>query len=268
MKIIRLAAYLIITLSFVSCGEEEKDPLATNEEAQVEIQEKNSELKARVTAMLGIGYPKLSNKNAEQFLIDWGKENQITNVILETKYGEIELELYHDTPLHSLNFLYKIHRQYYTDTEFTRVVPDFVIQGGNSEEEKPQQQRFLIGQHTLKPEVNQNHIHTRGSLAMSRSYSNNPNKLSSSYDFYIVLGRKISDVELAQIESEKQLSYTIEQKRIYKSKGGAPHLDGEHTVFGKVVRGIEVAERIALTPRDDSDWPLEKLAIKMRLAEE
>jgi peptidyl-prolyl cis-trans isomerase B (cyclophilin B) len=142
-----------------------------------------------------------------------------------------------------------------------------VIQGGNSEEEKPQQQRFLIGQHTLKPESNPNHIHTRGSLAMSRSYSNNPDKLSSSYDFYIVTGRKIGDVELAQIESEKQLSYTPDQKRMYKSIGGTPHLDGEHTVFGRVIRGMEVADRIALTPRDDSDWPLEKLAIKMRLAD-
>ena len=87
--------------------------------------------------MLGIGYPKLTNENAEEFLIKWGEENPITNVILETKHGEIELELYHDTPLHSLIFLYKIHSQYYTDTEFTRVVPEFVIQGGNSEEEKP-----------------------------------------------------------------------------------------------------------------------------------
>ena len=266
MKDLRIAACLII-LNFVSCREEIKGPLETKEQMQVEIEEKDSTLEARVAAMLGIGYPKLTNENAEKFLIEWGTENPIKNVILETKYGEIELELYHDTPLHSLNFQYKIHRQYYTDTEFTRVVPDFVIQGGNSEEEKPQQQRFLIGQHTIKPEFNPTHIHTRGSLAMSRSYSNNPNKLSSSYDFYIVTGRKIGDVELAQIESEKQISYTPDQKHIYKSKGGAPHLDGEHTVFGKVVRGMEVADMIALTPRDDSDWPLEKLAIKMSIVQ-
>ena len=112
----------------------------------------DKELEERVAAMLGIGYPKLSNDNAEEFLLKWGEENAIRNVILETKHGEIELELFDETPLHSLNFLYKIHRQYYTETEFTRIVHEFVIQGGNSEEETPQQQRFLIGKHTLKPE--------------------------------------------------------------------------------------------------------------------
>ena len=110
MKVPRLAACLIITLSFGSCVEEAKAPLETKEETQVEIEEKDSALEARVSAMLGIGYPKLSNENAEEFLIKWGEENPITNVILETKHGDIELELYHDTPLHSLNFLYKIHK--------------------------------------------------------------------------------------------------------------------------------------------------------------
>ena len=227
----------------------------------------DKELEERVAAMLGIGYPKLSNENAEEFLLKWGEENAIRNVILETKHGEIELELFDETPLHSLNFLYKIHRQYYTETEFTRVVHEFVIQGGNSEEETPQQQRFLIGQHTLKPEFNEKMVHVRGALAMSRSYSNNPDKLSSSYDFYIVTGRRIGDVEIAQIEEEKGRKYSEAQKKAYKEIGGAPHLDGEHTVFGRVLRGMDVADRIAETPRDDSDWPLEKLGIKMRAVE-
>ena len=110
-------------------------------------------------------------------------------------------------------------------------------------------------------------VHVRGALAMSRSYSNNPDKLSSSYDFYIVTGRRIGDVEIAQIEEEKGRKYSEAQKKAYKEIGGAPHLDGEHTVFGRVVRGMDVADRIAKTPRDESDWPLERLGIVMRTAE-
>ena len=91
----------------MSCVEEAKAPLETKEETQVEIEEKDSALEARVSAMLGIGYPKLSNENAEEFLIKWGEENPITNVILETKHGDIELELYHDTPFTALIFFTK-----------------------------------------------------------------------------------------------------------------------------------------------------------------
>ena len=76
----------------------------------------------------------------------------------------------------SNNFLYKVYRRYFDPSEFTRVVPDFVVQGGNSEEERPQQLRFLIGQHTLPAEFKDHHIHTRGALAMSRSYSDKPRK--------------------------------------------------------------------------------------------
>lgn len=262
----RFAILMSTMLLSIGCGGESAElDITAVEFENVEASPVDSALGARVTAMLGIGYPKLTNENAEDFLREWGEENAIKNVILETKYGEIELELFEETPLHSLNFLYKIHRQYYTETEFTRVVPDFVIQGGNSEEETPQQQRFLIGQHTLSPEFREGLVHVRGALAMSRSYSNNPEKRSSSYDFYIVTGRRIGDVEISQIEGEKGRKYGGTLRKAYKEIGGAPHLDGEHTVFGRVVSGMGVADRIAETPSDESDWPLEKLEIKMRI---
>ena len=83
-------------------------------------------------------------------------------------------------------------------------MPDFVVQGGNSEEERPQQLRFLIGQHTLPAEFDAAHIHTRGALAMSRSYNDNPDKRSSGYDFYIVTGRKIGPQELGKVQRGSQ----------------------------------------------------------------
>jgi cyclophilin family peptidyl-prolyl cis-trans isomerase len=232
---------------------------ATNTETPVD-----SALEARVRAMLGLEYPKLNDRNVVGFLTEWtGGEEMGNTFTLSTKHGEIAVELFEDTPLHTTNFKYKIHRQYFSPSEFTRVVPDFVIQGGNSEEEKPQQQRFLIGHHSIPSELSPQHIHLRGALAMSRGYTNNPEKRSSGYDFYIVTGRRISNIELAAIEREKGFKYTEAQKEMYRTIGGAPHLDFEHTVFGKVVSGMTVADKIAATPTDDSDWPLEKLEVRI-----
>ena len=223
----------LILLGLMACGGQQK--VLSKEETQVaEVAPVDSALEARVAAMLGIGYPKLTNENTESFLTEWGEENGIRNVILETKHGEIELELFEETPMHSLNFLYKIHRQYYTETEFTRVVPDFVIQGGNSEEEKPQQQRFLIGQHTFKPELKTNlcipvaHWQCREVI---RTILTSVVRLTI---FTSLLGRKIGDVELVPNRTEKNKEATPQTKRSYKELGGAPHLDGEHTVFGKL----------------------------------
>ena len=156
-----------------------------------------------------------------------------------------------------------MHRRYFDPAEFTRVVPDFVVQGGNSEEERPQQLRFLIGQHTLPAEFDPEHIHTRGALAMSRSYNDNPDKRSSGYDFYIVTGRKIGPQELGKVQRDRGVDYTTAQAQAYAKEGGAPHLDGEHTVFGRVVEGMEVVDKLAATPRDESDWPLTRLEVRM-----
>lgn len=267
MKFIQLIKLLI---AFLIWGCNNSPQVKEDIEVKETIEETavDSALEAKVRAMLGIGYPKLSDENAEEFLTQWYKDHDERNLVIHTKHGDIHLELFDNTPIHTANFLYKIHRQYYAPSEFTRVVPDFVIQGGNSEEEKPQQQRFLIGNHSLPAEFIPGLYHTRGAVAMSRSYSNNPEKRSSSYDFYIVTGRKISDVEIAQLEKEKGISYTDAQKKLFKNVGGAPHLDFEHTVFGRVTQGMDVVDRIAATPADESEWPLEKLELTIELVED
>ena len=134
-----------------------------------------------------------------------GSHQEASVVTMRTTKGDVVLELFSDVPVHRANFLYKVYRGYYDPCEFTRVVPDFVVQGGNSEDERPQQLRFLIGKHTLMPEVLPHRIHTRGALAMSRSYSNNPDKRSSSYDFYIVTGRQVGARELFQVGRRRAL---------------------------------------------------------------
>lgn len=242
-----------------------KDP----EEVKVEVPQApatnlDGEVDERIQRLVASGFPTLDEANAATFLSEWGQEQTENRVVMETKHGAIVVELFDDVPVHRANFLYKVHRRYFDPAEFTRVVPDFVVQGGNSEEERPQQLRFLIGQHTLPSEFQTHRLHTRGALAMSRSYHDNPDKRSSGYDFYIVTGRKIGAQELARVQHDRDWSYTKEQSKAYASLGGAPHLDGEHTVFGRVLTGMEVVDRLAATPRDASDWPVERLEVIMQ----
>ena len=177
--------------------------------------------------------------------------------------GEIGLETFSDAPLHSANFQYKVKRGYYMPSEFVRIVPEFVVQGGNSEDTRAQEMRWLIGKHTLPAEFRSNRLHFRGALAMGRTYKGNPNKRSASYDFYLVVGRRVTRAELARVEREKGISYTEAQKERYVREGGTPHLDFEHTVFGQLVSGFEVLDLLAEVDTDASDWPLRRQEFRL-----
>jgi peptidyl-prolyl cis-trans isomerase A (cyclophilin A) len=210
-----------------------------------------------------ITFPSLTNANCEAFLMDWHEKHQERFVKMQTEWGDIVVELFDDVPLHAANFRYKVTRGYYNPTEMVRIVPEFVVQGGNSDEDVAQEQRWLIGKHTLPAELRDNRLHYRGALAMGRTYQGNPDKRSASYDFYLVVGRKVSSVELFQLENEKGLTYSEGQKARYLKEGGAPHLDGEHTVFGKMVSGWDVLDALAALPTDNSDWPLQRVEVRM-----
>lgn len=211
--------------------------------------------------------PRLTAANCEGFLHDYFAENTARRVQISTAYGTIEVELFDDTPVHTANFLYLIERQYFTRTQIVRIVPDFVVQGGNSEEREEQERRFLIGDYTLPSEFQTAHCHFTGALAMSRSYTDNAAKRSSAYDFYIVAGGKVNGATLYTSAEKSGRVYTEAQRGRYLADGGSPHLDQEHTVFGRVIKGMNVVATLSRLDRDASDWPVEHLEIAMKAIE-
>lgn len=174
--------------------------------------------------------------SAEAFLRDYGQENPETRVLIKSSFGEIEIELYKDTPLHRANFIFLAKRRYFDGTFFYRVSKGFVVQAGNSDESSTPKKRYEIGEYHLKNEFAAGHTHFRGAISMARNYTDNPYKISDPYEFFIVI-----------------------------QKGGAHHLDGEHTVFGRVVRGLSVADKIAEVQVDSREWPFADIPITVEV---
>ena len=255
---------LVFSFLLMACGETTPPmPEVTGEEL---IEQKSSE-KQEVKPVVNDGFPRLNNTNVEEFLLEYGKSHPQTRIRIKSDFGDIEIELFEDTPLHRANFVYLINRGYYTPTEVIRVIKGFMIQGGNSEEEGPAADRMLIGSYCLPAEMGMNHVHHRGALAMSRNYNDNPDKCSSAYDFYIVQGTKYKGVHVFKAEQEKGIKYNDIQKQKYKSAGGAIHLDMEHTVFGHVVKGMNVIDEIAKVEVDGSNWPKKLVQLSMEVVQ-
>lgn len=198
-------------------------------------------------------------------MTEYGESHPETIVRLTCSFGDIDIRLYENTPLHRANMIYLTQRGYFDLTQFYRVSKNFVDQAGNSDELDCQELRAKIGGYTLPAEFRTNNIHKYGAVAMARRYDKNPNKRSSPFEFYIALGRTYSEKEIRAHERELGTSYTVEQKSMYQTLGGTPFLDQQHTVIGEVIRGIEVAEKLNKVKVDNREWPLTEIPIKMTI---
>ncbi|WP_108870151.1 peptidylprolyl isomerase [Aquimarina aquimarini] len=176
---------------------------------------------------------KLTNENLIEFMTAYGQKNPETLVKVTTRYGDIHIQLYKETPIHRANFIYLVKEKYFDETFFYRVAKGFVIQGGNSDRQEMAVKRFEIGKYTIPQEPVKGLKHVRGAVALSKQWVDNPSNRSTPYEFFIVI-----------------------------AKEGAPHLDGEHTIFGKVVKGMKIADKISNVPTDSSEWPKENIFIK------
>lgn len=209
-------------------------------------------------------FVKLDEENVVGVLTEFGKDNPETEVVLKTRLGDIRLRLYEETPLHRANFLRLVRMGFYEGSEFYRVIPGFMIQGGGSDEPG----RPKIGKYTLPSEMREGVYHRRGALSMARRYEDNPEKRSSPYQFFIVQGeRPYNRAELAEVGKEEGKSFSEAQYAFYADTPGAPHLDGEHTVFGEVISGMETVDKIAALETDDGHWPLEAVTIRFQIVE-
>lgn len=190
-------------------------------------------------------------------------KNKNKFVEINTNKGTIVVELYADVPQHSANFLKLVKEKFYDSVLFHRVIPQFMIQGGDPDSKRAVNGQMLgNGEHgALVPAefMVPTYFHKQGALAAART--NNPEKASSGCQFYIVVGKTFTDEQLTSMEASTGVKYTEEMRNAYKTIGGTPHLDGGYTVFGQVVDGQDVVNAISQVERDGGDRPKEDVKI-------
>lgn len=198
----------------------------------------------------------------------WRLQAQSVRMEVKTNKGSFRLMLYDDTPLHRDRFVELVKKQAYNGTLFHRVIEMFVVQGGNLMTQNKKGKEVDVSEDTmtfslpaeLMPEK---HFHKRGALCAARESDEvNPEKRSSGSQFYIVTGDYYTDHDLDRIEERKQLRFTPEQREAYKTQGGTPSLDGSYTVFGEVISGMEIVERIERVSTNSSNQPDRDVVIK------
>ena len=173
----------------------------------------------------------LTKDNAMEFFLEYDKEHKENKVRIVTDFGNIDILLFNETKFHRSNFIYLAKKGYFNDTQFYRVIENYIIQGGSTDNRDVMKKRRYIGKYLLPTDTKRGFHHDRGVISMPSSDIENPYKLASPYEFFIML----RDVH---------------------------ELDGDYTIFGKVTSGLDVADKIANVDTDDADWPLQNVYIR------
>src|SRR3984885_1229222 len=198
-----------------------------------------------------------------------GPKNQYVRI--RTSYGDCIIRLYNETPRHRDNFIKLVKEGFYNGRRFHRVIQNFMIQGGDPDSKDPQKAKpgAELGNcdfgYTIPAEFRDSLFHKRGVLAAARD--DNPAKASSGCQFYIVEGRRFSDGKLDTLEKMRLKGRKIPewQREYYRSVGGVPHLDQNYTVYGEVVMGIDMIDRIAAVKTDKNDRPVTDVPMTVEL---
>lgn len=200
------------------------------------------------------------------------ENTECPEVMLETSMGNVRVMLYNDTPLHRDNFLKNVNEGLYDGVLFHRVISSFMIQAGDTATRSAQpgerlgesEERITIPAEIRFPQ----RWHKRGALCAAREGDEvNPERASSQFQFYIVYGRRYTDEQLNSYQERLdkatggQVVLTPELREAYYKIGGTPHLDGQYTVFGEVLEGLDVVKEIQWVPTDDHDRPVNDVRI-------
>lgn len=237
----KLLLYSLLTVLFLGSCEDKKKTSEIEIEPEVsgEIETKASE-EIKNTQKDTTNYPKITSENVVSFLTEYGKNNPETKVKISTDFGDIEIELFRDTPLHRANFIYLVKQHYFDETFFHRVVPEFIIQAGSSDLVSTARKRNALGNDYLLPaEIIPSRIHKYGTVSGAKEYRENPTNKTSPFEFFIFLGKP----------------------------SATGHINGKYTIFGKVTKGMDVVEEISKVRTDDGDWPLQNIYITASIIE-
>ena len=230
MAFIRFAYITILPLLFLLACKGEPKQLKTSEEnnrvPKDTLQEQVVEVQKEEEPFL------LSEDNAIDFFFNYNKTLKDDTVKITTTLGSFTVRLFDNVPYHKANFIYLTSKGYFDKTQFHRVVKNFIIQGGNSDDIATPNKRRAIGRYLLPPDAKKGYKHHRGTISMPSSEVNNPHMLASPYEFFIVV-----------------------------TKPGSYHLDGEYTPFGKVIDGMDVVDKINAQPVGKGDWPSQNIYI-------
>ncbi|HLO92481.1 MAG: peptidylprolyl isomerase [Chloroflexota bacterium] len=181
-------------------------------------------------------------------------------ILIETEYGNMTAVLYDDTPLHRDNFVKLIKQGWYNGSIFHRVINKFMIQGGG------QEAKVNDPGYTIPAEFVPAHFHKKGALAAARKGDQiNPKKASSGSQFYIVQGQVLNNQQLDIFEKQTGKKVSPERRKIYTTIGGTPHLDDDYTVFGEVIKGLEVIDKIAAVQTAAGDRPVKDVKMKITI---
>lgn len=190
-------------------------------------------------------------------------------VELSTPYGSMIIELFDATPQHRDNFTKLVEEGYYDSLLFHRVIEGFMIQGGDPESRGAAPGLPLGGGgpgYTVPAEFVDTLVHIKGALAAARTGDQvNPEKRSSGSQFYIVQGREITASMLDRMEAQKDIRYGKAQREAYLQVGGTPQLDREYTVFGRVIEGLDVIDKIAAADTGPRDRPRNDVPMELRV---